>query len=75
MVVWESAWVSENKTYILHSYLSDMGSSANDQSNLTNIPKQGGNDHWSAFEVRHKFKEIFNSLSGSVPWQNKRVQC
>jgi hypothetical protein len=36
-------------TYILHSYLrdqgvglSDMGSSANDQSNLTKIPKQGG---------------------------------
>jgi hypothetical protein len=37
-------------TYILNSYLrdqgvelSDMGSSANDQSNLTKIPKQGGN--------------------------------
>jgi hypothetical protein len=39
-------------TYILHSYLrdqgvglSDMGSSTNDQSNLTKIPKQGGSAH------------------------------
>jgi hypothetical protein len=38
-------------TYILHSYLrdqgvglSDMGRSANDQSNLTKIPKQEGSD-------------------------------
>jgi hypothetical protein len=39
-------------TYILHTYvrdqgvdLSDVGSSANDHSNLTKIPKQGGNAH------------------------------
>jgi hypothetical protein len=39
-------------TCILHSYLRDqgvgprdMGSSANDQSNLTKIPKQGGSAH------------------------------
>ena len=39
-------------TYILHSYLrdqvaglTDMVSSANYQSNLTKIPKQGGTDH------------------------------
>jgi len=29
----------------------------------------------SAFEVRDKFKQFFNSPSGSVPWQNERVQC
>jgi len=32
-------------TYIFHSYLSDMESSANDQSNLTKIPKLGVSDH------------------------------
>ena len=39
-------------TCILHSYLrdegvglSDMGSSANDRSNLTKMPKQGGSAH------------------------------
>jgi len=54
-------------TSILHSYprdqgvdLSDTGSSANDQSNLTKIPKQGGSGHWSAFEVK---------LSKAVPLQ------
>ena len=67
-------------TYILHRYLrdqgvgpSDMGSSANDKSNLTKIPKQGGSAHQSAFEVIDKFKQFFNSLSGSVLWQNERV--
>jgi len=50
-----------------------MGSSANDQSNLTKEPKQAGSAHWSAVEVREKFKQIFNSLSGFVPWQNERV--
>jgi len=54
--------------------LSDMGSSANDQSNLTKISKQGGSAHWRAFEVKDKFKQIFNSPSGSVPWQNERVK-
>jgi hypothetical protein len=53
--------------------LSDMGSSANVQSNLTKIPNQGGSAHQSAFEVRDKFKQFFDSLSGSVPWQNERV--
>jgi hypothetical protein len=69
-------------TCILHSYLSDqgvglsdMGSSANEQSSLTKIPKQGRSALWSAFAVRDKFKQIVNSPSGSVPWQNKRVQC
>ena len=69
-------------TCILHSYLrdqdvglSDMGSSANDQSNLTKVPKHAGSAQWSAFEVGDKFKQIFNSPSGSVPWQNERVQC
>jgi hypothetical protein len=32
-------------TFILHSCLSYMGSSASDQSNLTKIPKQDGSDH------------------------------
>ena len=53
--------------------LSDMGSSANVRSNLTKIPNQGGSAHQSAFEVRDKFKQFFNSPSGSVPWQNERV--
>ena len=55
--------------YILHSYLSDqgvdlsdMGSSANYQSNLTKISKQGGNVHWSAVEARDKFKYIIVRL-------------
>ena len=26
-------------------------------------------------KLRDKFKEIFNSPSGFVPWQNERVQC
>ena len=67
-------------TCILHNYLtdqgvglSDKGSSANVQSNLTKIPNQGGSAHQSAFEVRDKFKQFFNSPSGSVPWQNERV--
>ena len=67
-------------TCILHNYLrdqgiglSDMGSSANVQSNITKIPNQGGSAHQSAFEVRDKFKQFFNSPSGSVPWQNERV--
>jgi hypothetical protein len=50
-----------------------MGSSANVRSNLTKIPGQGASAHQSAFEVREKFKWFFNSLSGSVPWQNERV--
>jgi hypothetical protein len=69
-------------TCILHNYLrdqdiglSDMGSSANVQSNLTKILNQGGSTHQSAFEVRDKFKQFFNSLSGSVPWQNERLHC
>jgi len=67
-------------TYILHNYLrgqglslSDMGSSVNVRSNLTKIPNQGRSVHLSAFEVRDKFKQYFNSPSGSVPWQNERV--
>jgi hypothetical protein len=50
-----------------------MGSSANVQNNLTKIPNQGGSAHENAFEVRDKFKQFFNSLSGSVPWQNESV--
>jgi hypothetical protein len=34
-----------------------MGSSTNDQSNLTKIPKQGGSAHWSSFDVRDKLKQ------------------
>jgi hypothetical protein len=67
-------------TCILHNYLrdkgvglSDMGSSANVRSNLTKIPNQGGSSNQSAFEVRDKFKQFFNSPSGSVPWQNESV--
>jgi len=52
--------------------LRDLGSSANVRSNLTKLSNQGGNAHQSAFEVRVQF---FNSPSGSVPWQNERVQC
>ena len=26
-------------------------------------------------KLRDKFKQIFNSPSGFVPWQNERVQC
>jgi len=44
----------------------DIGSSANDQNNHTKIPKQGGNAHRSAVEVRDKFKQIFNIPSGFV---------
>jgi len=71
-------------TCIMHDYLtdqglglalSDMGISANVRSNLTKIPNQGGSVHQSAFELRDKFKQLFNSSSGSVPWQNERVQC
>ena len=69
-------------TCILHNYLrdqriglSDMGSSVNVRSNLTKIPNQGGSAHQSAFEVREKFKQFFNSPSGSVPWQNERAKC
>jgi hypothetical protein len=66
-------------TCILHNYLgvglSDMGSSSNVLSNLTKIPNQGGSPHQSAFEVRDKFKQFFNSPSGSVSLQNERVQC
>jgi hypothetical protein len=69
-------------TCILHNYLrdqgighSDLGSSANVRSSLTKIANQGGSAHQSAFEVRGKFKQVFNSLSGSVPWQNERVKC
>jgi len=45
------------------------------RSNLTKIPNRGGSDHQSAFEVRDKVKQFFNSPSGSVPWQNEREQC
>jgi hypothetical protein len=61
-------------TCILHNYLrdqgvglSDMGSSANVQSNLTKIPNQGGSAQQSAFEVRDRFKQSFNNTSGSLP--------
>jgi hypothetical protein len=69
-------------TCILHNYmrgqgvgLSDMGSCAKVRSNLTKIPNPAGSARQSAFEVRDKFKQFFNSLSGSVPWQNERVLC
>jgi hypothetical protein len=64
-------------TCVLHNCLRDqgvalshMGSSANVRSNLTKIPNQGGSAHQSAFEVREKFKQFFNtsSPSGFVPW-------
>jgi hypothetical protein len=68
-------------TCIFHNYLreqgvglSDMGSSANVQSNLTKIPNQGGSAHQNAFRIRDKFKQFFNSLSGFLTWQNERVQ-
>jgi hypothetical protein len=67
-------------TFMLHNYLrdqgvglSDMGSSANVGSNLTKIPNHGVSAHQSAFEVRDKIKQFFNSPPGSVPWQNERV--
>jgi hypothetical protein len=76
----ENATNSIFATSILHNYLrdqgvglSDMGSSANVRSHLTKIPNQGGSAHQSAFEVGDKFKRFFNSPSGSVPWQHKRV--
>ena len=69
-------------TCILRSYLrdqdvglNDMGISANDQNNLKKISKQACSAHRSTFEVRDKLKQIFNSPSGFVPWQNERVQC
>jgi hypothetical protein len=69
-------------TCILHNYLrdkgvglSDMESSANVRSTLTKIPNQGGSAHQSAFEERNRFKQLFNSPPGCVPWQNERVQC
>jgi hypothetical protein len=69
-------------TCILHNYLreqgvylSDLGSSAKGRSKLTKTPNQGGSAHQSAFEVRDKLKQFFNSQSGTVPWQNERVQC
>jgi len=69
-------------TYNMYCYLrdqsvdlGDMGSSANYQSILKIILKQGGNAHWSLVEIRDKFKQIYNSPSGFVSWQNKRVQC
>jgi hypothetical protein len=69
-------------TCILHNYLrdqgvglSDMESSADVRSNLTKLPTQGGSGHQSAFEVRDRFKQFYNSPSGSLPWQNERVQC
>jgi len=51
-----------------------MGSSGNVRSNLTKIPNQGGSAYQSSFEIRDKFKQFFNSSSGSVPWQNERMQ-
>jgi hypothetical protein len=69
-------------TCSLHNYLreqgvgiSDMGGSANVRSNFTKIPNQGGSAHQSAFKVTDKFKQFFNSPSGSVSWQNDKVQC
>jgi len=53
--------------------LSGTGSSVDVRSNLTKIPNQGGSAHQTAFEVRDKFTQFFNSPSGSVPWENKRV--
>jgi len=41
--------------------------------NLKNIQNQGGSAHQSAFEVRDKFQQFFNSSSGSVPSQNESV--
>jgi hypothetical protein len=52
-----------------------MGSSANVRSNLTKIPNQGGSAQQSAFELTDKFKQLFKSPSGSVPWQNEKLQC
>jgi hypothetical protein len=67
-------------TSVLHNYLrdqgvalSDMGSFANVRRNLTKIPNQGERAHQSAFEVREKFKQFFNSPSGSVPRQYERA--
>ena len=69
-------------TCILHNYLrdqgvvvSDMGISSNVRSTLKKIPNQGGSAHQSAFEVRDKFTQFFNSPPGPVPWPNERVQC
>ena len=78
----ENAGIGIFDTCILHSYLrgqgvslSDMGSTANDQINLTKMPKQVGGVNWSADEVRDKFQQTVNSPSGFVSWQNERVQC
>jgi hypothetical protein len=69
-------------TCILHNYLTDQGvglsdmeSSANVRSNLTKLQNQGGSGHQSAYEVRDRLKKFCNSPSGSLPWQNGRVQC
>ena len=57
-------------TCILHNYptdqgvgLSDLGSYANIRSNLTKLPNQRGSANQSAFEVRDKFKQFFDSAS------------
>jgi hypothetical protein len=42
---------------------------------LLKIPNQGESAHQSAFEVREECYQLFNSPSGSVPWENERVQC
>lgn len=43
------------------------------KSKLQNLPLQGGNATVNAFNVRETFKDYFNSLEGSLPWQLEKI--
>jgi hypothetical protein len=61
---------------ILHNYLRDQGVGVSDMGSSADV----GIHKYQAKEevptkVIGKFKQLFNSPPGSVPWQNERVQC
>lgn len=64
-------------TCILHNIIRNTRSiennpdcSTNEDSNMQNLRRQGGNAVSAAFQTREIFKNFFISAEGSVPWQD-----
>jgi hypothetical protein len=62
-------------TCVLHNYLRDQGVGRSDMGSSANVQTQKYQTKEEVpTKLRDKFKQLFNSPSGSVPWQNERVQ-
>ncbi|KAL6421410.1 hypothetical protein ACFW04_014197 [Cataglyphis niger] len=69
---------------VLHNFIKESGNNytinfednanrAEDETILQNLNARGGNNTLVAFAIRETFMKFFNSLAGSLIWQNKKI--